>query len=61
MSVSVGAVVRWAFPVDAGEAAERYEVLEVRGSRVLVRLVCDLPVPPTYTYAACDFVRAELA
>ena len=45
-SLTPGDVVRFRQPLDAPEERARFEVVELRGERVLIRLRCDLPIPP---------------
>lgn len=46
MELKRGQVVRYAKPVNAAEAECRFVVVEPRGDRVLIQLVCDLRIPP---------------
>jgi hypothetical protein len=41
----------------AAEAAARFVVVDLRGPRVLIRLVCDLPIAPTECVLVSDVVR----
>ena len=54
---NTGDVVRFREPLTREEEGERFEVLEMRGERVLVVSLCDLPIPPTYVYLAADLER----
>jgi hypothetical protein len=46
--IAVGNIVKlrpeWC---ERGEESGRYVVVELRGPRVLIRYICDLPIPPT--------------
>lgn len=53
----VGETVMYTRPVNADEAAARFEVVETRGERVLIRLRCNLPIPPVEAVAVSDVVR----
>lgn len=50
-TIANGDVVELSNPVDERERAARYVVEELRGDRVLIRLICDLPIPPTEVVA----------
>lgn len=54
-----GAIVKYADPVDADEAAERFTVLEDRDTRVLLRPheTADWPLPPTCVRAKADLTE----
>lgn len=53
----VGDVVRLQRPADADEAAARFDVIELRGDRVLIRLKCNLPLPPMEAVMLGDVER----
>lgn len=55
---NTGDAVRFRDPLTREEEGERFEVLEMRGERVLVVYLCDLPIPPTYVYPVGDVVAA---
>lgn len=38
------------------EATERFTVVELRGDRVLVELVCDMPIRPQFVYMLSDLI-----
>ena len=50
--------VKFAAPLTADEATERFVVVELRGERVLVEFICDMPIRPTFVYIAADLVAA---
>ena len=52
-----GDTVRLVAPADADEAAARFDVVELRGDRVLIRLRCDLPIPPTEAVMLADVAK----
>jgi hypothetical protein len=51
--------LRFANPQDEAEAALRFTMVEDRGDRVCVRLVCDMPIAPTFVYPASDLVNCQ--
>lgn len=52
-------IVRFAAPQTADEQTERFEVLEDRGPRLLVQLVCHLTIKPTFVYLASDLIAVS--
>lgn len=58
MESLLGKRVRLASPV-AGEEDARYLVVEDNGDRLLVKLVCDLPIPPVELLRPNDVKIAE--
>lgn len=53
-AIAVRDVVKLRCPADSNEALARYDVVELRGPRVLVRLQCHLPIPPIEAVAMTD-------
>jgi len=49
--------VKYANPQNEAEAAQRFTVIEDRDTRLLVELVCDMPLRPTFCFAKSDFVE----
>jgi len=45
------ATVKLVNPVNEDERAARYELVELRGNRVLIRLICDMRIRPTEVVA----------
>lgn len=45
--IALGDLVEWAAPQNHAEAKERFEVIEDNGDRLIIRFVCELPIPPT--------------
>ena len=56
-SLAVGDGVRLRQPLDEREAAARFDVVEVRGELVLIRLRCNLPIPPMEAVTVADVER----
>ena len=56
VTLQAGQRVKFAAPLNAGEAANRFIVLEPRGDRVLVQLVCELTLKPTFVYRTADLI-----
>lgn len=56
--MKAGDTVKFVSPLDSSETSERFIVLELRGDRALVRLVCSMPIPPTFVYLLADLVLA---
>lgn len=44
---TVGDLVQYRECLEAGDETARFVVAEDNGDRLLVRFVCDLPIPPT--------------
>ena len=57
--LAVGDKVRFAEEMEPGDREARFVVLEANGDRLLVRLVCDLPIAPTQVVMASEVVKAE--
>ncbi len=55
----VGQTVKFSVPQTEGEKTERFIIRELRGDRVLVQDVCDLPIKPTCVYLVADLTPAE--
>jgi hypothetical protein len=58
-SITVGSRVRFAQILDPGDDLCRFEVLEDNGDRVLIRLVCDLPIRPVKVVLKADLCKAD--
>jgi hypothetical protein len=55
-------IMKFAEPLDESEAADRFEVLEDRDTRVLVRSIVyllDWSIRPTYVYDKSELVPAD--
>ena len=57
--LQAGDVVRLSQPVDDAERDARYDVVELRGPRVLIRLRCGLPIPPMEAVSVEDVEVCE--
>jgi len=57
--ITVGCCVRFRSMVDPGDSDARFTVLEVNGDRLLVRLVCRLPIPPTSVVMESEVILVE--
>ena len=55
----VGETVKLRVPADAREAAARFEIVELREPRVLIRLKCDLNFPPMENVLISDIQAAD--
>lgn len=44
--MNVGQPVKFREPANESEAAARFVLIEINGDRGLIRLLCDLPIPP---------------
>lgn len=52
-------MLKFKSPMTADEAAERFELVEARGDRVLVSLVnSGMAIVPTFVYMAADLEQA---
>lgn len=38
------------------EINEKFKVVEDRGDRLLVELICDMPIPPTFVYLKSEMI-----
>lgn len=56
--MNLNQVVKFKEPMSKDEAAERFVIVEVRGDRVLVELVCEMTIRPTFVYMAEEMVEA---
>ncbi len=52
--MKVGDTVKMVEPTPDESGLERFRVLELRGDRVLVEFICDLPIPPTYVFQVSE-------
>jgi len=58
--MQVNDTVKWLNPLSAAEQTERFTVLELRGDRVLVEFICDMPIRPT-SESIANLYRSMLA
>ena len=52
-SIKTGDIVRFAVVIESCDENTRFIVIDDYGTdcnRCMVRLICDLPIPPTYVY-----------
>ncbi len=57
--IIVGDKVRFREIVDPGDDKCRFEVIEHNGDRLMLRLICDLPIPPISLVRTADVCRAD--
>ncbi len=57
-TISVGDMVRFMEIVDPGDEDSRFIVIENNGDRLMIRFVCDLPIPPTQVVLRSDVCKA---
>ncbi len=57
--MEVGQIVKFRDPISKEEAQETFEVLELRGDRVLVGFICDMTIVPTLVYLESDLISAH--
>jgi hypothetical protein len=57
--VKVGAVVRYVRTVDPGDEDYRFVVVEDNGDRIMIKLICDLPIPPVWVVPRCEVTACE--
>lgn len=55
----VGDVVKFREVVDAGDERARFVVTDVYDHRLIIRLVCDLPIPPTQVVNDSDVMLVD--
>lgn len=58
-SFTVGDRVRFRENLDPGDEACLFDVCEDNGDRLMIRLVCDLPIRPVSVIMRADLCRAE--
>ena len=56
--VSVGDRVRFREVVDPGDDRCRFEVVEDNGDRLMLRLICDLTIPPISVVQTAEVCKA---
>ena len=57
--IKTGDIVRFAVAIESCDENTRFIVIDDYGTdcnRCMVRLICDLPIPPTYVYFKEDLV-----
>ncbi len=52
--VKVGDVVRYVRTIDTGDEDCRFVVVEDNGDRLMIKLICDLRIPPVYVVPRCE-------
>lgn len=52
-------MLKFKYPQTSTEIDERFQLIEDRGDRLLVELVCDMRVRPTFVYLTDDMTNAE--
>ena len=58
-NIKIGDIVRFAVAIESCDENTRFVVVDDYGTgcnRCMVRLICDLPIPPTYVYFKEDLV-----
>jgi hypothetical protein len=55
---TVGDLVRFAEVLEPGDDLARFVVVEDNGDRLIIRLVCNMSIPPTSVVLRSDLVRA---
>jgi hypothetical protein len=58
-AMQAGDTVKFTRPQDAREAAARFKLVEDRGDRVLIELICNLPIRPTECVATVEIQPAD--
>lgn len=56
--IKAGDVVKLTNPENEKEAEARYEVAELRGPRVLIKLICDMTIRPSEAVMMSDIEKA---
>jgi hypothetical protein len=54
--INVGDRVKFRIPTTQDEAFEIFTVIELRGPRLLVELVCDMRIKPVFVYNTGDLI-----
>ena len=57
--VRLGDVVQYVRAVDPGDEQCRFVVTEDNGDRLMIRLICDLPIPPVSVVPRCEVTRCD--
>jgi len=58
-TVKVGDVVKWAKPIDADEAKERYILREHNGDRGYMEYICNMNIKPLTLVRIADIEAVE--
>jgi hypothetical protein len=58
MTITKGIIVKFSSPNSEDEAKLRFTVIEDRDGKLLVQLVCDEYLKPTFVYLITDLVKA---
>ena len=58
IAMQPGQLVKLRQPENEAEAAARFSLVEVNGDRALIRLLCDLPIPPVELVRISDIAPA---
>lgn len=58
MALKAGDTVKFRTEVDPGDLDVRFELVWIDPPRAMIRLICDLPLPPTRIVLATDIVLA---
>jgi hypothetical protein len=57
--VKLGDVVRYVRTVDPGDEQCRFVVTEDNGDRLMIKLICELPIPPVCVVPRCEVTRCD--
>jgi hypothetical protein len=57
--LKVGDVVRYVRSVDPGDEECRFIVIEDNDDRLMIMLICDLPIPPLYVVPRCELTCCD--
>ena len=56
---TVGDQVRFREALDPGDDLCLFDVIEDNGTRLMIRLVCDLPIPPVKVVRRADMCKSQ--
>ncbi len=56
--INLGDVVRFREIVDPGDEDSRFVVVEDNGDRLMIRFICNLPIPPIQVVPRSDVCKA---
>lgn len=57
--MNIGDRVKWATPLDVGEASERFFIREINGDRCIIEFECDMAIRPTRVAMLNDLDLAD--
>ena len=59
VKIKVGDKVRFRNVIEPGDETSRFEVIEDNGDRLMVKLICDLHIPPISVVRTSEVCKAD--